>query len=87
MNDQIDPTMQAEPEHGTICLTVAEACEWLSIGKTTFYSLLNEGHFDTFKVRKRRLVTVASLHRFVSDKVRAETARRGYDLAEIGNEA
>lgn len=61
----------------TACMTVPEVCEHLSIGRTKFYEILAADGFDTLKIGKKRLVTVASVNRFVLQQVLAEKDRAG----------
>lgn len=53
-------------------VTVREACRRLSIGKTTFYAIAQTGKLELFKLRGRRLVTVASLRRLVASEIEHE---------------
>jgi excisionase family DNA binding protein len=62
---------QPSPETHTVRLTtsVAEARVSLGIGNTKLYELINAGQLDTIRVGRRRLVTVASIERFVTTRI------------------
>jgi len=46
-------------------LGVAETCAALGIGKTACYELINAGAFESFLLGSQRLITSASIHRWV----------------------
>ena len=48
-----------------ISVTVKEAVRLTGIPRTTIYELIRDGALESFKVGRRRLITVESLQRFV----------------------
>jgi hypothetical protein len=48
-----------------VALTIPNAQRMTGIGRTRLYDLMGSGAIDSIKVGKRRLVLVASIHRFV----------------------
>ncbi|MBV6851802.1 helix-turn-helix domain-containing protein [Xanthomonas euvesicatoria] len=59
-----------------ICLSVKDACATLSVGKSTFYSLVSAGHIQIFKIGKKSLIARDELTRFVAE--RAAEARSSH---------
>ncbi len=55
-----------------LLLTVEEAAESLTIGRTKMFALIRDGKVETIQIGKRRLVPFESLHDFVTD-LRTET--------------
>ena len=49
--------------------TVAQVCEYLAIGKTTFYKEVKEGHLQTVKVRGGTRVTSETLEAYYEAKI------------------
>ncbi len=45
--------------------TISEACEAIGIGRSKLYELIGDGHLDTTRIGRRRLVRVPSLLRLV----------------------
>jgi excisionase family DNA binding protein len=62
---------QPSPEIRTTRITtsVADARLSLGIGNTKLYELINSGDLDTIRVGRRRLITVASIERFVTTRI------------------
>lgn len=52
-----------------IALSIKEAGRTIGIGRTKFYGLINEGSLKTFKLGRRTLVTVASIHDLIARQV------------------
>lgn len=52
-----------------ISVTVKEAGRLLGLPRTAIYLQLREKRLDSFKCGRRRLITVASLQRFVDEQV------------------
>ena len=48
--------------------TILEACEAIGIGRSKLYELIGDGHLDTTRIGRRRLVRVPSLLRLVQGK-------------------
>lgn len=48
-------------------LTISEACEVLKISKWTLYRLIHSQQLKTIKIGSRRVVSVESIRRFVSN--------------------
>ena len=44
----------------------------LSVGRTTFYNLVNAGELDTFLIGKARRITVASIRSYIQRKLNTE---------------
>lgn len=55
-----------EPDTRRLLLTVEEAAEALSLGKTKVYELIGEGLLRTVSVGRARRVPVDALHEFVT---------------------
>lgn len=53
-----------------LAVSVAEACRLLCIGRTLFYELLDDGSLSSIKVRRRRLVPMHSIQRFVRGRLK-----------------
>lgn len=49
-----------------IAVSINEAGRAIGIGRTKLYELINEGSLKTFKLGRRTLVTVASIHDLVA---------------------
>lgn len=49
-----------------IAVSVGEAGRSIGIGRTKVYELINEGRLKTFKLGRRTLVTVASIHALIA---------------------
>jgi excisionase family DNA binding protein len=49
-----------------LAYSVLEACDLLSIGRTTLYGLIKSGDLQTRKVGRRTLIPAKSLDAFVS---------------------
>ncbi|WP_298018583.1 helix-turn-helix domain-containing protein [uncultured Parasphingopyxis sp.] len=46
-------------------LSIADTAKVLGVGRSKLYAVINDGDLDTVTVGRRRLVTVASIERFV----------------------
>lgn len=51
-----------------ITISIKEAAATLSLGRTSIYSLINQGKIDTIKFGRRTLVKVDSIHRFIKER-------------------
>lgn len=49
-----------------VLVSIPEAQRALSVGRSTTYRLIAEGKLDTFKIGRRTLVRVSSIHALVS---------------------
>lgn len=56
----------------TFFISVKQACEVLSLGKTSIYKLINSGDLHTKKVGRRTLVCTSSITAFAVDKYLTE---------------
>ena len=45
--------------------SISDAAKALSLGRTSIYSLINEGRLETIKIGRRRLVKVDSIRRLL----------------------
>jgi excisionase family DNA binding protein len=52
-----------------LMVSVAEACEMLSLGRTTIYKLIGDGRLIVVKVGRRTLIRVSSIRELVADTV------------------
>ena len=52
-----------------ISVVVKQAGQMIGLPRTTIYKLIREKRIDSFKHGRRRLITVASLERFVAEQV------------------
>ncbi len=52
-----------------LCVTIDEAADMLSVGRTTLYQLIADGAVEAVKIGKSRRVTTASLERFLDERV------------------
>lgn len=59
---------------GDRLVTVAEACDRLGLRRTKVSELLLRGSIDSAKIDGRRLVSSASLDRFIRDAIAANAA-------------
>lgn len=48
-----------------VVTSINDAAAALCLGRTSIYSLINEGKLDVVKVGRRTLVTIASIRRLV----------------------
>jgi excisionase family DNA binding protein len=46
-------------------ISIEETVRALSLGRTSVYSLINDGKLDTIKIGRRRLVKVESIRRLL----------------------
>ncbi|MBP1772657.1 MAG: Helix-turn-helix domain [Holophagaceae bacterium] len=53
-----------------LSVSVEEAAEMLSIGRSSVFNLLNDGLLASLKVGKRRLIPVAELRAFLDRQAR-----------------
>lgn len=60
-----------------LLLTVEEAAEALSLGKTKVYELISAGEIQTIQIGRARRVAVEALTDFVRSLVTAEIEGRG----------
>ena len=51
----------------SITVSVTEASQALSLGRTSIYNLINKGSLETIKVGRRRLIKTASIQRLLED--------------------
>ena len=47
-------------------VTIDEACERLSIGRSTFYSLRNDGSIKVKKIGSKTLISIDEITRFIN---------------------
>jgi excisionase family DNA binding protein len=68
-------------------LTIREACDYLRIGRTTFYELVKSGDVRPLHVRGRRLVRLAALDELLlASEARNDEGREvARPVVEIGN--
>lgn len=59
---------------GDSLVTIAEACDRLGLRRTKVSELLLRGAIDSAKIDGRRLVSSASLDRFIRDSIAANAA-------------
>ena len=50
-----------------ITISVADAMSATGLGKTSMYELLNDGSIRSFKVGKKRLVILESIHEWIAN--------------------
>ena len=50
-----------------LLLSVRDTCEQISIGRTTFYMLVNAGIIPTIKLGGKRLVSKSALEQLIRD--------------------
>ncbi len=53
-----------------IAVSINDAAKALGLGRTSIYAMITDGRLESFKLGRRRLVTVASIRRL------AESAQR-----------
>lgn len=53
-----------------ICVKVNDAARMIGVGRTKLYELISNGELETVKIGKATRITTASLHKFVSAKLR-----------------
>lgn len=56
-------------------ISVEKACQMIGIGRTKLYQLLGTECLITVKIGRRRLITVASLDRFISNSAELNQGR------------
>jgi excisionase family DNA binding protein len=64
-------TDQLPSEIALVLLTVEEAAQRLSIGRTTMYALLKEGHINSVRIGRRRRIPAEALTAY-TDRLAAE---------------
>jgi excisionase family DNA binding protein len=52
-----------------------QVCEALSLGRTTVKQLMYDGHLDSIKVGRLRLVPVDSIDRFIAARLESKVAQ------------
>jgi excisionase family DNA binding protein len=52
-------------------ISVREACERLSIGKTKMFELLGKGEIESVRVGRKRLIVVSSLEKWIQNLPRS----------------
>ena len=55
-------------QEGRLAYSVPDACDQLSIGRSTFYELVQRGELRTFKIGSKTLVSRTELVRLVAVK-------------------
>ena len=60
------PTQKAPPQVPKLLLTVEEAAEALSLGRTYVYGLVMRNQIRSLKVGRKRRIPLAALHEFVA---------------------
>jgi excisionase family DNA binding protein len=63
--------MASPPEIELNLLTVEEAARRLSIGRTTMYALLKDGHINSVRIGRRRRIPTEALTAY-TDRLAAE---------------
>ena len=48
--------------------SIAETAKALSLGRTSIYSLINEGRLETITIGRRRLVKLDSIHQLLDGR-------------------
>ena len=48
-----------------LAVTIQEACELLSVSRTTIYYEMQMGRLNTFRIGRRRLVQVSEINRWL----------------------
>ncbi len=59
---------------GVLLVTLPQAAEALSVGRTTLYELVNTGRLATVRVGRRRLVPASALVALVDELQRQDVA-------------
>jgi excisionase family DNA binding protein len=54
-----------------LAVSIPEACRLIGVGKSLAYELIRSGQIATVKLGRRRLIPMASLQAFVTDKTEA----------------
>ncbi len=52
-----------------LAVSINEAAKALGLGRTSIYALIAEGRLEVFKLGRRTLVRVASIHRLVGEQI------------------
>lgn len=50
-----------------LLVSINEAAKALNLGRTSIYTLINEGKLDTRKMGRRRMVTTESIRKLVAN--------------------
>ena len=51
-----------------IAIPIPQACNFIGVGRSTMYKLINTGEVETIAIGKRRLIVVESLKSLVASK-------------------
>lgn len=62
------------------CLSVKEVCAYLSIGRTTYYKLRNQGEIETFLLLGKRLTQQSAIDAYIVRKIAQEIPSGGNSL-------
>lgn len=62
---RLEPAGHTEPEPPRILLTVGDAAQRLSIGRTHMYRLLNSGEVESVRIGRLRRVPATALEEYV----------------------
>jgi len=57
-----------------VCLSVADTCARLGVGRSTIYELIASGELRTLKIGRRTLITVESQDALVARRLAKEAA-------------
>ena len=49
-----------------LAVSINDAAKALGLGRTSIYAMIGDGRLDAFKLGRRTLVKVASIHRLVA---------------------
>jgi excisionase family DNA binding protein len=66
-DEQGDYSMSFDTNFNPITMSISSAAQYLSLGRTTIRKLIGDGHLESIKIGRRRLVTTKSLVAFVSE--------------------
>jgi len=56
--------------------TVDQACDAMSLPRTAFYAAVRDGHLQTFKVGRRRMVSAKALTDYINRLERESAPRK-----------
>ena len=63
---ELNPTAASEPGRARLLLTIAEAATALRISRSSVYRLFESGDLSWVRVRGKRCVSTAEIHRFIA---------------------
>ncbi len=66
--EEREPVPMSSSAGGRLLLSIPEAAEILSVGRSSLYGLIQRHEIPTVKIGNRRLISIAALEHWVTDQ-------------------